>query len=56
MKVLVTGAKGQVGQELVRIGNRYGFDITGLDEEDLDITDPLAVEEAVTQKDISLLR
>lgn len=39
MKVLITGAKGQLGQELVRILPYKGFNVFGFGREELDITD-----------------
>lgn len=39
MKVLITGANGQVGWELARQGARYGLEIAALDRGTLDITD-----------------
>ncbi|MDP6078104.1 MAG: sugar nucleotide-binding protein, partial [Acidimicrobiales bacterium] len=45
MKVLVTGAAGQLGRELVRVaGSR---EVLGLARADLDVTDRGAVAEAV---------
>jgi dTDP-4-dehydrorhamnose reductase len=39
MKVLITGADGQLGQELVRLGRRLDFEVYGLNHQQLDITD-----------------
>jgi dTDP-4-dehydrorhamnose reductase len=47
VKVLVTGAGGQVGRALVRLGPDLGVDVVGLDRSALDITDAAAVREAV---------
>jgi len=47
MKLLVIGAKGQVGRELMGQGQDHGFSMDGLDIEDLDITDALAVVMAI---------
>jgi len=47
MKVLVTGAHGQVGWELSRGGARNGLDILALDRAELDITDQSAVKRRV---------
>ena len=38
MKVLITGAQGQVGKELVAITKQRGFDIISASHSDLDIT------------------
>ena len=38
MKVLITGAKGQLGQELVRLGQQADFEIHSLSRQQLDIT------------------
>jgi dTDP-4-dehydrorhamnose reductase len=38
MKVLITGADGQLGRELVRLGRRLGFEVYGLNRQQLDIT------------------
>lgn len=38
MKVLITGANGQLGRELVRLGRRLDFEIYGLNRQQLDIT------------------
>jgi dTDP-4-dehydrorhamnose reductase len=47
MKILVTGANGQVGWELSRRGAKKGFAILALDRATLDITDQSAVEREV---------
>jgi dTDP-4-dehydrorhamnose reductase len=39
MKVLITGANGQLGRELVRQGQCAGFEVQRLDRQHLDITD-----------------
>lgn len=48
MKVLVTGAAGQVGSELSRLGTE-AFQPMGLSRDDLDITDAAAVARTVEQ-------
>jgi len=55
MKVLVTGAHGQVGWELSRGGARNGFDILGLDRTALDITDQSAVKRTVERSEAALV-
>lgn len=46
-KVLILGAKGMLGQELVREFGARNFEIIGWDKEDLDITDFAATEEKI---------
>lgn len=46
-KVLILGAKGMFGQELVREFGAHNFEIIGWDKEDLDITDFVATEEKI---------
>jgi dTDP-4-dehydrorhamnose reductase len=43
VKLLITGAKGQVGSAICRIAAGYPFDMTGLDSSELNITDPDAI-------------
>jgi dTDP-4-dehydrorhamnose reductase len=38
MKVLVTGADGQLGRELIRLGQRFDFEVHGFNHQQLDIT------------------
>ena len=47
MKLLVTGAGGQVGREVVRLAPALGADVVGLDRAGLDVTDADAVRQAV---------
>lgn len=47
MKVLVTGAKGQLASDLVPLLEAAGFTVAALSSGELDISDPLAVSEAV---------
>ncbi|MGB3543391.1 dTDP-4-dehydrorhamnose reductase [Rubrivirga sp.] len=47
MRVLVTGAGGQVGRELVRLGSESALEVVGLLQADLDITDLDAVRRAL---------
>jgi dTDP-4-dehydrorhamnose reductase len=47
MRILVTGAKGQLGTDVVAAATAAGADVLGLGSADLDITDPAAVEYAV---------
>lgn len=46
--VLITGARGQVGSELAAAAHARGWAVSALGSADLDITDPAAVEAAVT--------
>lgn len=49
-RVLVTGAKGQLGSRLVEFGaQRRGLQVVGLDQTDLDITDPLSIQNALVE-------
>jgi dTDP-4-dehydrorhamnose reductase len=47
MKVLVLGAKGNLGQDLVRAFATAGHEVIGLDRENLDVTDAAAVRTAI---------
>ncbi|MDX8397223.1 MAG: dTDP-4-dehydrorhamnose reductase [Mariprofundaceae bacterium] len=47
MKVLITGCKGQVGQELVLLAQAYDCEAIGLDRESFDITNQSAVEKMI---------
>ena len=55
MKILVTGANGQVGWELSRRGARKGFHILALDRAGLDITDQSAVTRTVRSSGAALV-
>lgn len=48
MRVLVTGAQGQVGRELMKRGPR-GFNVIGLDSKELDISDRAQVQEVLAR-------
>ena len=48
MKVLITGANGQVGYELVRQAESNGIDYCAFTRAELDITDSQAVEQAIS--------
>jgi len=43
MKLLITGAAGQLGQALVREAGKQGWDSVATDVGQMDITDPRAV-------------
>jgi len=47
MKILVTGVKGQLGYDAVKELNRRGIDCRGVDVEDFDLTDSVAVAEYI---------
>ncbi|MEI7757050.1 MAG: sugar nucleotide-binding protein, partial [bacterium] len=47
MKVLITGANGQLGHELVRATIAAGHEVVATSHETLDITDESAVELAI---------
>lgn len=55
MKLLVTGAKGQVGSALCRLGARSPFEVIGLDSSALDITDLSAINIAMDRFQPDLL-
>ena len=49
-RVLVTGAKGQLGSRLVEFGTRRrALHVVGLDQTDLDITDPSSIQDALAK-------
>ena len=47
MRLLVTGAAGMLGSDVVEAGNGRGHRVVGLSHGDLDVTDPNAVDEAL---------
>ena len=49
MKILLTGAQGQVGKCLTRLLNQKNFSYKALSREQLNITEQFAVESAVAQ-------
>ena len=55
MRILLTGANGQVGRELSSCGGQRGFEILALDRSDLDITDPVSVSREVNRSGVSLV-
>jgi len=55
MKILLTGANGQLGWELSRRGARNGSDILALDRATLDITDQSAVKRTVGRSGAALV-
>jgi dTDP-4-dehydrorhamnose reductase len=45
MKVLITGANGQLGRELVRLGQRFDFEVRSFSRQQLDITNKNQIEQ-----------
>ncbi|WP_339846536.1 dTDP-4-dehydrorhamnose reductase [uncultured Halopseudomonas sp.] len=54
MRVLITGAGGQVGYELVRLAP-YGFEAHGFSSRELDITSPFQIKKSVEQLNPDLI-
>jgi dTDP-4-dehydrorhamnose reductase len=54
MNILVTGAKGQVGRELVKQGHLKGFSMVGTTHHELDITNRHAIENTLFKNNIRL--
>ena len=50
MRILVTGAGGQLGRELVAVATASGHQVSGLTRADLDVTDSTAVQVAVSRE------
>lgn len=55
MRVLITGAQGQVGGALSRRSWPLGFDVHGLGSDDLDITDAAAISQAIATGEYGLV-
>jgi dTDP-4-dehydrorhamnose reductase len=55
MRILLTGANGQVGWELSNRGGQRGLEILALYRSGLDITDPVSVSKKVNHSDVSLV-
>ena len=55
MRILLTGANGQVGWELANRGGHRGFEILALNRSGLDITDPVSVSKEVNRSGASLV-
>ena len=47
MRLLVTGASGMLARDVLRAGERAGYELAGLDRAELDITDVADVERAL---------
>jgi dTDP-4-dehydrorhamnose reductase len=50
MKVLVTGAGGMLGQDVVRVAQDVRHQVIALSHDDLDVTDPAKVERMITRE------
>ncbi len=55
MRVLVTGANGQLGQELAKLLPERGYEVRALSRRELDIADPASVDRAVEDHSPELL-
>ena len=51
MKILVTGVKGQLGYDVVNECQKRGYDAIGVDVEEMDITNPEAVDRVIAEAD-----
>lgn len=49
MKILVTGVKGQLGYDVVNECQKRGYDAIGVDVEEVDITNPEAVDRVIAE-------
>ena len=52
MRVLVTGADGQLGKAVVEVLGRRGYEIIPTNKRNMDITDERAVEDIFSQRDM----
>ena len=50
MRVLVTGANGMLGQDVVRVASDMRHQVIALGHEDLDVSDPARVERTITRE------
>ncbi len=55
MKVLVTGVKGQLGYDVMKVLHQRDIVAVGVDIEDMDITDPVAVERVLTTEQVDVV-
>ena len=55
MKVLITGANGQLGRELVRLGQRFEFEVHSFSRQQLDITNKNQIEQIFSRISPSLV-
>ena len=49
MKILVTGANGQLGRELLKCSNNLGFVSVGLNRDELDIQHIWCIQKAIEE-------
>ena len=52
MRIMVTGAKGQLGHDLWRELEKRGHECIGVDIEEMDITDPQACRKVITESNV----
>lgn len=55
MRVLVTGVKGQLGYDVVKELEKRGHTAIGVDVEEMDITDPIAVERVISESMVDVV-
>ena len=55
MKVLVTGASGQLGDDVVRELMKRGHEAVGVSSKEMDITDPKIVEKVITDAKVDIV-
>ena len=49
MRVLIAGAAGMLGQDVVGAARRRGHDVSAMTRQDLDITDPASIDRAIAE-------
>lgn len=52
MKLLVTGVKGQLGYDIVRISQKRGINAIGVDIDEMDITNATQVEKVISESNV----
>lgn len=52
MRVLVTGVKGQLGYDVMKELAKRGYEGVGVDVEEMDITDPVAVDKVIKESNV----
>lgn len=50
MKIVVTGAGGMLGSDVVAVGGRMGHEMVAMTRDDLDVTDPARVERLIARE------
>src|SRR5687768_16844532 len=50
MKIVVTGAGGMLGSDLVAVGEQMGHEVVAMTHDDLDVTDPARVERLIVRE------